>query len=235
MQTRADSVVVIDSTRVGKRLPIVEAWANSSHVMHVITDCVMASVTVKVGDPIEQKFRAGVEGIFHPVQNYWHFYLPKSNFRAGEAFYKVVASDMEGNRHVLGEGVLRVYKSLFDDASDGDGAEEAYDNAYVKFDNAWYAIRVSKDDGGALCFDVVGTTSHPEDATGTPYAYCPKDGLYHAIRVERDEVGELMLTVDSMGEEGEGAFAIGTDGFYHRIEAVEDGAGGLALQVGEKQ
>lgn len=232
MQTRANSIVRIDSARVGKRLPIVEAWANSSHVMLVYTDCVLSRLFVKVGGV--EGFCATVSGTFHPVAGYWHFYIPRTALTACETFYKIVSSDLNGNRDVLGEGVLRIYKSLFDDPADSAGGEEASDNAYIKVGANWYAIRVGADDSGALSFELVGVSSAPEGATGTPYAYCPQDGLYHKVYAEEDESGTLSFSVDSEGEEAQGSFALGSDGFYHRIEAVDDGTG-LALQVGERQ
>lgn len=235
MQTRADSIVTIESRHSNKALPIFEAWANSSHVVLVYPDCVVSGMTLKLGVVSEGVYSSSINGTLHPVRGYWYFYIPRSKMVAGDMVYKIISFDELNSRHVMGEGKIRVRRSMVHDATDSDGGEEAIDNAYIQHDGRWYAIRVRYDDSGTPAFAVDSLIEAPKNASGTPYAYNRTTGLYHAIKTEMDEAGSLMLTIESNGVDGEGSFAVGEDGFYHRIETSTDESGSLMLEVGEKQ
>lgn len=235
MQIRANSIIHTDSKRVDKPLPIMEAWANSSHVALVYPDCVMSGMTLKVWSDVEKRFTASVNGTLHPIAGYWYFYIPRSAFVAGGGGYKIVGKDERNSRTVFGDGWLRVKRSNFPDITDEGGGEESSDNAYISVDGTWYAIRVERDESGASMFSVVGIGEPPSYDLGQPYAYNLQTGMYHKVNAFKDESGAIALELESQGEEAQGSFALGVDGMYHRIEAVKDETGSLALQVGEGQ
>ena len=239
MQTRADSVVILRSQKVGKPLPIVEAWRNSSHGMLVFPDCVYAKVGVKVGNPIDGTYGAAIWGTLHPVQGYWYFYIPKSEFKSGgESAYKVVATDINGKRHVCGEGVLRVYSGSVDDSADEEGSGDASHASYILHGGDWYEVNVGEDASGSLAFELNRSPITPEtEAQGTPYAYCKRTGLFHALSIFEDESGTLSIAVSDVGEDGDSAsFAYDkATGFYYMIDCAGDESGTLALQVGDRQ
>lgn len=239
MLTRADSIITLRSDKVGKPLPIVEAWKNSTHVMLVYPDCVYARLGVKIGRGDASYYGSTIWGTLHPVRGFWYFYIPKSAFEiGGETAYKIVSTDLEGSRHVCGEGVLRVFAGRIDDTADGAGNSDATSTAYVKFEEVWYSVNVSEDESGNLAFAINTTVDAPSDEdSGTPFAYCRRTGLYHAVSIYRDASGTLALAAEENGVEGDSAsFALDRKtGFFYRMEAKTDESGTVSLEVGDRQ
>lgn len=239
MLIRADSLIPIDSQKVGKPLPLVEAWLNSTHIMLVFPDAAFGKVGVKVGDAEAKAYQPTEWGVYHPQMNYWYFYLPKSLFvAAGETAYKVVAEDLEGNRHVCGEGVLRVYSGMIDDPADEAGNKDATSVAYVSCDGVWYALNVADDESGSLHITLQTQVGAPaSEVSGTPYAYCRRTGLFHAVTAFKDEAGKVALQVEENGVEGDlASFAYDpATGLYYRVEVETDESGVSALELGEGQ
>lgn len=239
MLTRADAIITLNSQKVGKPLPIVEAWANSTMVMLIYPDCVYSNVGVKIGDADNDTYSTIRWGVLHPVGGYWYIYLPKSAIpKAGETSYKVVAKDLKDSRHVCGEGVFRVYSGRFFDSADEAGNDDSSYMAYIQYEGVWYCVMVSEDDSGTLSFHINDTVTAPtEEESRTPFAYCKRTGLFHEVSIYRDESGTLALAVDEDGVEGDSAsFARDANtGFYYRIEAEKDDSGTMSLQVGDRQ
>lgn len=239
METRADSLIPLDSQNVGKPLPLAEGWLNSSHVMLIFPDCVYAKVGVKIGNPSTAAYGTAVWGVLHPRMNYWHVYIPRTTFTAaGETRYKVVAEDLRGGRHVCGEGVFRVFRGDIVDPSDVDGGGDAVHEAFVECGGTWYAIDVVTDQSGTLSINLVNQASAPDaQERGTPYAYSRRTGLYHAISAYVDESGVVALALEENGVEGEFAsFAYDpTTRLYYRLECQTDEGGVPAIEIGDSQ
>lgn len=241
MKTRADAIILLDSTHAGRSLKIVEAWKNSSLVVNVYSDTVYSGMSIRIGNPRTKKYFLGARGTFHPVKGYWYFYIPRGKFLyGGETMYEIDAVDVENSsRHVCGDGILRISSPLIEDSDDEDGSESSGNDAYVNSNGNWYLITVGEDEYGGLTLAIkdVVRDSVPSDVNGESYAYNKQTGLYHKIFVEIDETGTPMLQVESNGVDGDGGFFAydKNTGLYYRLETEKDETGALMLQIGEMQ
>lgn len=241
MNTRADSIIVLDSTHSCRSLKMIEGWKNSSLVVNVYSDTVYSEMSIRIGNSRTGKYMLGARGTFHPVKGYWYFYIPRGKFLyGGETMYEIDAVDVENSsRHVCGDGILRIASQALEDSEDEDGIDSRSNDAYVNSNGTWYLITVGEDEFGGLSLAVkdVATNDVPSDVTGEPYAYNKKTGMYHKIYIESDETGTPMLQVDSVGVDGDGGFFAFNKitGLYYRIETETDEVGAMMLQIGDAQ
>ena len=239
MKNRADAIIVLDSTHSCRSLKMIEAWKNSSFVVHVVPDAVYSGMTIKVGNAMTKKFVPAAKGVFHPIMGYWHFYLPRGKFlHGGDTMYEIDAVDIENSsRHVCGDGVLRIQRPILEDDDEGSVGNET--DAYVNSNGTWYLIKVGEDEYGGLTLAVkeVMPTNVPSDVSGDSYAYNRQTGLFHKLTVEIDESGTPSIVVNGNGvEDVGGSFAFNSEtGLYYRIEADVDESGALMVQIGEQQ
>lgn len=240
MRTATNAYITASGLRAGKRLPLMEAWANSSLAVTAKVGNAMLSATLRVTDTASGVYLAPVAGVLHPKRGEWYFYMNKRNFpHGGEGLYKLYGTDTHGGRWVVGEGTLRVYRGRTLDPMDEAGGAETTDNAYIRHDGAWYRVEVLEGEDGEPMFAVRGVAENgvPQGVDGDAYAYNRATGLYHKVIVGTDDVGEIMLRCADEGVEGdETTFAYQhATGFYYRIDCAVDDTGATMLQVGGKQ
>ena len=240
MKTYTNSYIATSGVRTGKPLPIIEAWANSSHAVTALVGNAMHSMSIRFTDTQTGLYLPPVKGVLHPRRGEWYFYLNKRFLpHGGEGLYKLYGEDLNGGRAVIGEGTLRVFTGRTEDPMDEPGGAETTDNAYIRHDGTWYRVEVLEGDDGEPMFTVRGIADEgvPEGIDGEAYAYNRATGLYHRVIVGEDDSGAIMLRCADAGVEGdETTFAYEhATGFYYRVECAVDESGATMLQVGGKQ
>ena len=231
-----NAIIALDGSH--RRLPIITAWANSSSVFWVLPSFPTTAMQFKVGNADKTAWAATLKMCFHPKRGLWRIYIPGRYFTGRyETSYEIVVADEYGNRHVSGEGVLRVYASAIPDKNDSP-SESPSENCYARFpDGKYRAVTVTEDEAGAPVFSI-GAEVDGAAFEGEPkriYAYNNATGLYHEVQSLVDEAGEASLSiVDEPSEDGEDCYVLNpATGFYHRIEVATDEAGELAMKTGE--
>lgn len=229
MREQNDGIVVLDGD-CGRRLPILNAWVNSSAVYWSRPPFPATGMDIMVGNALANGWSAKVKMYCHPERGLWRAYVSGKNFTERcETKYKVVALDEHGARHVCGEGILRVYCGSVPDM------DEYTVRCLAAFpDGTVREVTVSEDDAGEPMF-VVGDPVDGASASGGPiYAYNKASGFFHSVTAFFDEAGEPMLAVaDEPSAGGFESYAKDPSGFYRRVECAEDEAGEMALQTGE--
>lgn len=240
MRTTANAYIAVSGMRTGQPPPIIEAWANSSLAVVVEIGHVMQTVAMRVTDPSTGLYLSQTDGILHPVRGQWYFYLPKRMFpNGGEGLYRVYGTDQRGNRHMVCEGTLRVFRGRADEPSDEAGGAETVDNGYMRINGEWWRVEVSEDETGEPMFRVAQVLPEfvPSRLDGDVYAYNRRTGLYHKVSLVEDESGAMALQCADNGVDGdETTFAFDkVTNFYYRIECATDESGATMLQVGGRQ
>jgi len=233
---QSNGFVVADGSR--KELPILEAWKRSSSVYWVWIPPHCQSVIFKVGNRNRTGFSISIRMEFHPKRNLWRAYIPGRYLtEKAETVYKIVGSDENGSREVLGEGVFRIHEGTAEDYED-----EVYtaDECYVLFDDQlWRRVTVSEVTGGAKVLTVERDGIHPsvfEKVPHQPYALNLANSLYYAIGGTVGSSGVPVLTVSQTGASNKSASSARDDstGFRYRIEAETTQSQTVVLKVGNR-
>lgn len=220
-----------------RHLPILRAWKNSSSVYWINPSFPVEAMQFKVGNADMTAWAATLPMCFHPKRGLWRVYIPGKYFTGRyETRYEVSVTDEYGNRHVAGDGLLRVYASAIPDGTPSSPESQCY----AMFpDGKCRAITITEDDTGAPIFSVGEEMSiedgFDESLAKPIYAYNNATGFYHVVNCLIDEADEPALSLDEKPSDGgEDTFVLdGKTGFFHRIEAGEDESGYLVLKTGE--
>lgn len=229
MREQNNGIVVLDGD-CGMRLPILDAWVNSSAVYWFRPSFPVTGMTLMVGNSGADGWAARVAMHYHAERGLWRAYVQGRNFKVrSETRYKVVAVDEYGARHVGGGGILRVYDGAIPDV------EEWTETCLAAFpDGVVRKVEVKEDETGEPIFTIGQAVEGAEADAGTVYAYNRATGFYYRVTPFIDSAGEPMLSVaDKPSPGGDDCYAKGTSGFYYRIECAEDSSGAMALQTGE--
>lgn len=225
-----NGIVSIDGTF--RRLPILNAYVNSSSVYWFRTGFPYERLVLKVGNEDKTRWIAICKATYHASCGMYRVYVsPKYFPRHCETAYQVSAIDDKGSKSILGEGILRVYSSAIDE-------QERKIDCKAKFpDGEWHVITVSEDECGAPVFTVGEVAEEPPEDEVELYAWDNSRGYYFKVVAQIDEVGVRILALDQTPHEsGEETFARDeATGFFRRIEGVKDDAGVETLVVGEEK
>lgn len=229
MREQDNGMVVLDGD-CGRRLPILDAWVNSSAVYWFRPSFPASGMMLMVGNSGMDGWAAKVRMHFHAERGLWRAYVQGRNFKVrSETRYKVVALDEYGARHAEGEGILRVYDGAIPDAAEWtETCLAAFPDGVVR------KVEVAEDETGEPIFTIGPAVEGAQADAGPIYAYNKATGYYYLVTTFIDEAGEPMLSVaDSPSKGGDDCYAKGPSGFYYRIECAEDSSGAMALQTGE--
>ena len=217
-----NGLVRLDGTHL--QLPTLSAWQGSSAVFWVRAPFACLAMSFKVGNADGSAYAATLAMTLSPPHGLWRAYIPGRFFTTPcETRYKVVCKDSCGERHVCGEGILRIQGGAIPDAEDGPVSS---DGCFVQFpDGKWRKVTVFTDAAGEMSFLVEqdGFVSDDfADAPTQPYAYEKASGLYYALSGFIDEAGEAYLAISPDGVSGQaGAFALDPKtGLYHRVFTI---------------
>lgn len=228
MKEQNNGIVVLNGTL--RELPILNAWINSSSVYWVKTNSVRDKVFLKIGNSDKSGWTATSEGRYQPGWGMYRFYVPPKSFiKTCETVYRIITVDDKGNRHVEGEGKLRVAKPMITDVND------EIRTVIVKFDDGkCREVYVELDSSGTPTYVIMENTVACEYEPEVVYSHNKQSGLYHALMGKVGKEG-VYLELDEKGKTGEDmSFVRDEDsGFYRRVESVTDSAGVEVLDSGE--
>ena len=222
--------VALDGSQ--RQLPILEAYVGSSSVYWFKPEYAAAEMSLRIGDARKISWSEPIRMSCHPKKGLFRVYVPGANFKQRcETYYQVITVDENGNKHISGEGIIRIYSSHI---------SEVVDESIVAY--AWFpddkarSVTITEDEVGAPIFTIGDVVDAPIGKLQTIYAFNKATGFFHIVSTFFDDVGEPMLSVSEEAIEG-GAdrFVLDESGFYRRIECAEDDSGSMMLQTGEKR
>lgn len=228
MREQNNGIVALDGSL--QRLPILEAWTNSSAVYWAKPSYPATGMVFLVGNAAMDGWAAQLTMTLHPQRGLWRVYVPGEAFTEHcETRYQIVSLDSEGMRHVEGEGILRVYKGAVPSVAD------TVQNCYATFPGGEVReVTVRNDSTGTPVFSVGGVVEGADADERPIYAFNKATGFYYLVTPFVDDAGEPSLSVaDEPSEGGDETFVRDASGFYHRVECAADAAGAMALQTGE--
>ena len=236
LREQNNGLICLDGTQ--KRLPCLTAWVKSSAVFWAFPSFPVAVMSFKTGKPDGSGYNEPVAMQYHATRKLWRVYLPASSFTEKcETYYKLTATDENGDRIVFGEGMLRVYAGKITDT--GEQTETAEDCYALFSDGNWRRITVVSNSLGELTFSVAQTATTPiaGQTFSQPYAYNRTTGKFYSLNGVVDSTGEAYLAVaEAPSEEGEKSYAKNeTSGLYYRIETSQDATGTMTANVGEQK
>lgn len=229
MREQDNGMVVLDGD-CGRRLPILDAWVNSSAVYWFRPSFPATGMCLMVGNSGADGWAANVAMHYHPERGLWRAYVQGRNFKVrSETRYKVVALDERGARHVAGGGILRIYDGAIPDVAEWtETCLATFPGGVVR------KVEVAEDEAGEPVFTIGPAVEGAQPDAMPIYAYNRATGYYYLVTAFMDEAGEPMLSVaDEPSAGGDDCYAKGPSGFFYRIECADDSSGAMALQTGE--